>query len=264
MQLDTKPEDKPTVIFHKVYPAAISPMRADKSALGTLPTMAYRHCEPVRIASAFGWYIFPPEDIFLKWNGSDTFHLIGDEWLPLMPSQLPGLEAYWDQHAPNNMKGMAPPYISPLPVKGFVQIWSGLLCATLPGWSVLIRPPANMRGSHMYNCFEGLIEADEFQPFPLFINIQLLTTDALIRIPKEIPLFQVQPLMRATYGKDAHQSIEREGLALAADGLPAMSAHDWAGYRKTVRIEDTETAVFESGHYTAATRKRTKHEHGSE
>lgn len=264
MQLDTRPDDPPTVIFHKVYPAAISPMRADKAALGTLPTMAYRHCEPVRTASAFGWYVFPPEDIYLKWNGSDTFQLVGDEWLPLMSSQLPGLEAYWDEHAPDDMKGLASPYISPLPVKGFVQIWSGLLCTTRAGWSVLIRPPANMRSSNMFSCFEGLIEADEFQPFPLFINIQLLTTDALIRIPREAPLFQVQPLMRATYGNDAHKYAEREGLALAADGLPAMSAHDWAGYRKTIRKEDTSAAVFEHGQYTSATRKRTKHEFDSE
>lgn len=260
MQPETGTDEKPTLTFHKVYPAAISPMRADKAALGTLPTMAHRHCEPVRTASAFGWYIFPPEDIILKWNGSDTFQLVGDEWVPLMSSQLPGLEAYWDEHAPQDMKGLAPPYISPLPVKGFVQIWSGLLCATQPGWSVLIRPPANIRGSHMFSCFEGLIEADGFQPFPLFINIQLLTTDALIRIPKDFPLFQVQPLMRATYGSDAHRYTEREGLALAADGLPAMSAHDWQGYRKTIRLEDTSTLQFEAGQYTSATRKRAKHE----
>jgi hypothetical protein len=264
MQPDHPNEDKPTVTFHKVYPAAISPMRADKAALGTLPTMAYRHCEPVRMASAFGWYIFPPEDIYLKYNGSDTFQLVEDEWLPLLPSQLPGLEAYWDEHAPPDMKGLAPPYISPLPVKGFVQIWSGLLCATRPGWSMLIRPPVNMRGSHMFSCFEGLIEADQFQPFPLFINIQLLATDALIRIQKEVPLFQVQPLMRGTYGTTAHQFSEREGLALADDGLPAMSAHDWAGYRKTIRLEDTSAAVFEMGQYTGATRKRTKHDSESE
>ncbi len=116
----------------------------------------------------------------------------------------------------------------------------------------------------MFSCFEGLIEADEFQPFPLFVNIQLLTTDALIRIPKETPLFQVQPLMRATYGNEAHTHAEREGLALAADGLPAMRAHDWAGYRKTIRLEDTSTAHFEKGQYTGATRKRTKHEFDSE
>lgn len=264
MQHGATGEDKPTVIFHKVYPAAISPMRADKAALGTMPTVAYRHCEPMRAASAFGWYIFPPEDIFLKYNGSDTFLLVGDEWLPLLPSQLPGIEDYWDEHAPTELRGLAPPYISPLPIKGFVQIWSGLLCATLPGWSVLVRPLVNMRGSHMFSCFEGLIESDQFQPFPLFINIQLLATDSLIRIAKDTPLFQVQPLLRGTYGSTAHQFSVRDGLEMAADGLPAMSANDWLGYRKTIRIEDTNESVFEVGHYTAATRKRTKHEPESE
>jgi hypothetical protein len=259
MQPEKDETDQSTVIFHKVYSAAISPMRADKAALGVLPTMAYRHCEPVRMASAFGWYIFPPEDIYLKWNGSDTFHLIDGEWLPLLPAHLPELEAYWDEHAPGDMKGLAPPYISPLPVKGFVQIWSGLLCATRPGWGVLVRPPVNMGGSHLYQCFEGLIEADRFQPFPLFINIELLATDVVIRLQKSVPLFQLQPLMRSTYGEVAHKYSEREGLGIGDDGLPAMTAHDWAGYRKTIRVSDPVEG-YESGQYTAATRKRSKHE----
>ena len=52
-----------TVKFHRVYPAAVPIMRADKAALGLMPTMAYRHCEPMRTASSFGWYAFPAEEV---------------------------------------------------------------------------------------------------------------------------------------------------------------------------------------------------------
>ena len=254
-------EDGPTVTFHSVYPAAIPPMRADKAALGTMPTMAFRHCEPMRTASSFGWYIFPPEDISLKWNGADVSYLdLGtDEWRPLSQAYLPGFSDYWDEHAPEDIKGLAPPYLSVLPMRGFVQIWSGLLCATRPDWSVLIRPLANIRASHQFSCFEGLLESDRFQPFPLFINIQLLATDVPINILKVTPLFQVQPLMRGTYGESAHRFAERDGLGLMANGEPAMTAEDWVGYRKTIRVEVPNEAP-ESGQYTAATRKRTKHE----
>ncbi|MEO7887965.1 MAG: hypothetical protein ABIR76_14640, partial [Polaromonas sp.] len=155
--------------------------------------------------------------------------------------------------------GLAPPYLSMLPVRGFVQIWSGLLCSTRPDWSVLIRPLANVRGSHQFSSFEGLLESDRFQPFPLFMNIQLLATDVPINIPKTSPLFQVQPLMRSTYGDRAHNFSEREGLGLMENGEPAMTAGDWMGYRKTIRVEIPNEAP-ESGRYTAATRKRTKHE----
>src|SRR5215204_786866 len=125
MQLDTSSDDGPTVTFHKVYPAAISPMRADKAALGTMPTMAFRHCEPMRTASSFGWYIFPPEDISLKWNGADVLHLEEGEWRPLSQAYLPGFNEYWDERVPDDIKGLTPPYLSVLPIRGFVQIWSG-------------------------------------------------------------------------------------------------------------------------------------------
>lgn len=259
MQPDHRLDDEPTVTFHKVYPAAIPPMRADKAALGTMPTMAFRHCEPMRTASSFGWYIFPPIDISLRWNGADILYLEEGEWKPLSQAYLPGFAEYWDEHAPEDIKGLAPPYLSVLPMKGFVQIWSGLLCATRPDWSVLIRPLANIRASHQFACFEGLLESDRFQPFPLFINIQLLATDVPINILKVFPLFQVQPLIRGTYGDQAHQFAEREGLGMMENGEPAMTPEHWTGYRKTIRLEVPD-APPETGQYAAATRKRTKHE----
>lgn len=271
MQPDNEPDDQPTVIFHKVYPAAISPMRADKAALGTLPTMAYRHCEPVRTASAFGWYIFPPEDIYFKWNGSDILFLdnyqesdeMNGQWKPLEQIQLPNFSDYWDTHAPSHMQGMAPPFMTPFAVSGFLQIWSGLLCSTQPGWSLLVRPVVNIRSSHNFNCFEGLVESDQYKPFPLFINMQLLATDVVIKISKTTPLFQIQPLKRETYGDKAHRHEIREGLELAHDGKPSMSDANWAGFRKTIRV-DAPGESIEKAEYTNATRKRTKHESDSE
>lgn len=248
-----------TVTFHRVYPDAIPPMRADKAAQGTMPVMAYRHCEPMRMASSFGWYIFPPEDIRLRWNGADVFHEVDGEWTVLTQARLPGFDAYWDACAPEDLQGLAPPFLTHLPMKGFVQIWSGLLCGASEGWSVLVRPLVNLRTSRLYNCFEGLVEADRFRPFPLFINLQLVATDVVIEIPRHTPLFQVQPLMRTTYGEMAHRSADREGLEDLHDGQPALSAEDWAGYRRTIRVVARDEAP-EGGVYTVATRKRTRHE----
>lgn len=253
------PESEPTVIFHRVYPAAIPPMRADKAALGIIPSMAFRHCEPVRTASSYGWYIFPPEDIYLKWNGSDVFHLQDGEWHPLSHAYLPGFEEYWNKHAPEELHGLAPRFLSRLQLPGLVQIWSGLLCGAREDWSILVRPVVNMRGSYLYSCYEGLVEADRFKPFPLFMNIQLVATDVVIEIPKMVPFFQVQPLLRETYGNGAHKYSDIEGLEPAEDGRPRMSELDWAGYRNTIRVESSD-APPESGRYTAATRKRTKHD----
>lgn len=250
--------DEATITFHRLYSAAIPPMRADQSALGTVPTMGYRHCEPLRTASSFGWYIFPPEDIYLKWNGADVLTLNDGEWLPLGNSHLPGFPEQWDEHAPSDLKGASPTFLNRLPMRGLVQVWSGLLCATAPDWSILVRPLANVPTSHLFRCFEGVVETDRFRPFPLFMNIQLLATDVVIEIPKAMPLFQVQPLMRDTYGQQAHLSSLRDGFSSQADGTPGMTQDDWAGYRRTTRIDSLEEPT--SGHYAVDTRRRRKHE----
>ena len=252
-------DDGPTVTFHQVYPDALPPMRADKAALGTMPVMAYRHCEPLRMASAFGWYVFPPLDICLRWNGADVFHEVDGQWEVLSQARLPGFDDYWNAHAPEELHDLAPPFLTHLPMKGMVQIWSGLLCSSRDGFSVLVRPLANVRASHLYTCFEGLVESDRFGPFPLFINIQLTATDVVIDLPRHAPLFQVQPLSRQTYGEDAHRSADYEGLAGLDADHPAMDAEDWAGYRKTVRVVAAD-APPEGGSYTVATRRRGRHE----
>ncbi|HEU4412548.1 MAG TPA: hypothetical protein VFS43_45315 [Polyangiaceae bacterium] len=243
----------PTVTFRRVYPGAFPPMRADKSALGGMPTVAFRHCEPMRIASGMGWYVFPPEDIHLRWNGSDIFYLLDGEWQPVSRESLPGFDEHWDERAPEDLKGLAPPWLTRFRVfPGALQIWSGLLCSTKPGWSLLIRPLVNIRGSHLYSCYEGLVEADSFKPFPLFTNIQLIATDVTIELPKTMPLFQVQAVPRASYSDIAHRSLDIDGLEEAS-----MSAQDWEDFRGTIHVDDDQ-GLAEEGKYTIATRKRAK------
>ena len=49
-----------TVTFYRAIPQSVEPMRADRSALGVIPTAAFQYCEALTSASAFGWYVFPP------------------------------------------------------------------------------------------------------------------------------------------------------------------------------------------------------------
>jgi hypothetical protein len=50
-----------------------------------------------------------------------------------------------------------------------VQIWSGLIARTAPGWSLLIRPPANLPRLPGLDAYEGLVETDRWFG-PLFTN----------------------------------------------------------------------------------------------
>jgi hypothetical protein len=246
-----------TIKFHRVYPAAIPPMRADKSALGLMPTMAFRHCEPMRAASSFGWYAFAAEEVHLRWNGADVLVKVDEGWQPLSRMELPGFVDYWNGRAPESVRDLAPPFLTRLPIPGLVQIWTGLLCSTALGWSVLVRSPSNMRGSFLYATHEGIVETDRFKPCPLFMNVQLLATDVDIVIPKTVPLLQVQPLLRKTYDAVAHSWHVTDGLDAQLDGRPALSPEEWRAYRQTIRV-DVEDEAPEAGHYAADARKRAK------
>jgi uncharacterized protein DUF6065 len=246
-----RPIDSSIVRFHRIDPGAIPPMRADTSALGGIPAVAFQYCEALRTASSFGWYIFPPRDIRLRWDGSEVFHEVDGAWRRLSSEVDPEFQAYWLEHCPGDMRDCALPYISPLFVPGIVQIWSGLTVSTAPGWSVHIRPLANIPLTRAYACYEGIVETDWFNPCPLFINIRMLSTDGVIEIPRTTPLFQVQPVHRDAYGAALATATEGDGLEIPHDD-PL-----WQGIRNTIRSIAPERPP-DVGRYAAQVRKRAK------
>jgi hypothetical protein len=255
----TREQSSPIVTFHRVFTGAIPPMRADKSALGSLPTAAYQYCEAIRTASGFGWYIFPPLDMCLKWNGAEVFHKDEEgEWRVLSSAFLGDeFNEYWDTYAPADLKGWRLPYLSSVFLPGVVQVWSGLLVSTAKDWSVLVRPLANTGISTSFQYYEGIVESDEFCPCPLFVNIRLIATDRELLLSRESPLFQVQPVHRSSYQEGSMKYREYEGIQPRRDGISGMSPADWAGLRTTTRsLKMEKERMF--GTYGSGVRKRAK------
>lgn len=245
-----------TATFTRVFPGAIPPMRADKSALGYMPTSAFQYCEAMRVASSHGWYLFPPIDIRLRFNGADVFHETVSGWEVLSFAYPEGFVEFWNEHCPPGFEDLVPPHLRALPARGVVQVWSGWLIGTASGWSSLIRPIANVTSSHLFHCYEGVIETDEFQPTPLFVNLQITATDVPIILRRDTPLFQVQPVRRESFSDLAHACRWAEALA-PVDGSTMMSDADWANYRKTIRT-DQSSETHRLGDYGASVRKRAK------
>lgn len=252
----TKPS--PILTFHRLIETARPPMRADRSAIGTLPTRAFRYCEAVCTASAFGWYVFPPIGITLTWDGSQIFWTYDgaehDGWIPLNGSaQFPYFAQRFDEVAPPSCRGFSPPFISALKEPGVVQFWSGLIARTAPGWGLLVRAPANMPRGH-WEVYEGIIETDRWFG-PLLSNIRLTKTDVQIRFEPDWPIFQVVPLPRSLYGNETLQSVELK-LRLAD-----LREADWAAYEETV-VKPCSDPQREQGAYAQRTRRRRKGEVG--
>ncbi|MEO0542662.1 MAG: DUF6065 family protein [Pseudomonadota bacterium] len=239
-----------TVSVWKAYPGAPNIRRAEKSGAGTLPAGAFQYCEAMRTASSFGWYVYAPKDISLVFDGREVFYYEDGQWFPLKSISFEDeFREQWRSQAPDDLKDYDPPFMSELFVPGAIQIWSGYFVSTSPDWSLLVRQPANYDIRSSFSTFEGLVETDRFRPWPLFINIRLLTTDREIFISKERPLFQMQPIPRQAYQSSAFEMDLNQQLVAEDQSI------SWDGVRHTVRkIENKETR--RPGSYAVDARKR--------
>lgn len=246
----TPPFARPLVSFLRLIDSARPPQRADRSALGTLPTRATRYCDAVTAASAFGYYLFAPMDFSLLWDGQEIYWTYAgtDRWLPLQAAQFPNFASRWDDVAPGHLKGCSPPFLSVLPESGTVQLWTGLIARTAPDWSLLTRAPVNLQAGGGFVPFEGVIETDRWCG-PLFANLRLTRTGTPIHIRADVPLIQAQPMPR-----DLYTDVVLDRMAQVSR-MEDFTPDDWESYRQTIVVpNDDPDRPF--GRYATEGRKR--------
>jgi hypothetical protein len=246
------PQPNPTVTFYGAVPNVRAPMRADPSVLGTLPTRGFQYCEALRAASSFGWYVFPPIDFTLQWDGSQALWTYrgAKGWYPLTSAQFPGFSGEFDRRAPRHLRGFSPPFLTALPGSGIVQVWTGLFIESAENWSVLVRPPANLPRNLAFDLYEGIVESDRWFG-PLFTNLRLIKTDVPIEFSTETPLLQVQPLQRSTY---ADEVSNRFGVVERLSDFPPRA---WSRYEESI-VKPNLDPARSIGSYATAARRRKK------
>ena len=241
----------PAVTFYTAIPGCRAPMRADPSVLGTLPARGFQYCEALRVASSFGWYVFPPIDFTLQWDGSQVIWTYrgAKAWYPLTSAQFPGYQAAFNRIAPSRLRGFSPPFLTAVTEPGIVQVWTGLMIESAENWSVLVRPPANLPRKLAYEVYEGIIETDRWFG-PLFTAIRLVKTDVPIPFSTEIPLVQVQPLHRDAYAEEVSNNF---GLVA---GPNEFSAEAWSRYEQTIVKPNLDPARPVAAYATSVRRRR--------
>lgn len=254
------PEPAPLVTFHRLVPEARLPTRADRAAGGSLPTRAFRYCEAIVSASAFGYYLFSPITFSVVWDGTGmrwTWNGAGAgggtgpggaDWQPLESAQFPHFSGRFDRVAPPDLRGFAPPFVSALQEPGLLQVWSGYIARTRPDWSLLLRPPANLPRKPGYEVFEGIVESDRWFG-PLFGAVRITRTDAPVTFSADYPLFQVQPLPRSVYAAGTLDDFT------ILPELTQLTPQDWGDYRETVKRPNVQVQR-PRGQYAAGVRRR--------
>jgi hypothetical protein len=225
-------------------------MRADRSAAGSLPTRAFRYCEPATTASGFGYYIFPPISFSVRWDGHDmlwTWQGVND-WYPLKFAQFPNFRELFDAAAPEEIREYSPPFLGTLQENGLLQMWTGLVVRTAPGISLMVRSPVNVPHGGGFEFFEGIVETDRWFG-PLITNLRITKTDVPVDFNADSPILQVLPIPRTAYDEQSLNNYE-----LVPD-LSGLRPEDWDDYYDTVVRPHVQTHR-PRGEYASAARKR--------
>lgn len=250
MQQDENPE--PIVRLWKAYRDAPPIHRADKSAAGTMPAGAFQYCESMRVASSYGWYVYPPKDVSLYFDGREVYFFEDGQWFPIKSTPFEdSFQQRWNAAAPEELQDHNPPFLTELFVPGSMQIWSGYFMRTAPGWSMLVRSPVNYDARSSIAFHEGIIETSTFNPCPVFGNFKILKTDTEIFLSRDKPLFQIQPIPRQAY-------LEGDRDVVVSDALEGEdAAFDWSALSQIMRKVATRDQR-RPGRYAATQRKAAK------
>lgn len=242
--------DEPLVTFYRILPGGPKPRRAMTDAAGTLPVSGYRFCEPVRLASAFGYYVFLPMSFQLEWDGGQgglwSFDS-GATWYPLSEAAYPDSMKAWDSVAPDFCKGWCPPFLTFSETPAMIQVWTGWMARTAPGWSLLVRGAANLPRGAGYDIMEGIVETDRWFG-PLFMNLRLTRSEAPILFDHMRPILQVQPIHRSAYDD---RLLDRVVVENEAGRLPPDL---WQAYERS--LVDPVVHHPKRGHYAVLARRR--------
>jgi hypothetical protein len=234
----------PQCRFYQFHKKGRAPQKADRFSAGTLPMRAARYCDAITTASGFGWWLFPPAETFLMWDGHSIVWSTDCEGWQIVNDvvHFPGFPEDFDTIAPDGLRGKAPPFLTALPEPGLIQVSFGLFARTAPGWSMLIRRPANFPLSSSIDHYEGVLNTSTWFG-PLFINLRLTKTDFPIRLRPDMPLGQAQPIPRAL--------LVPSILEFKTD-LPSLN--EWEDYRTTI-VEPNNHPDRAFGSYAAEQRR---------
>ena len=172
-------------------------------------------------------------------------------WLPLSGTdsravQFPNYAEEFDATAPEALQGCSPPFLTALLEPGGVQMWTGLLVQTRPGWSVSVRAPVNLPTTPGLATWEGIIETDLWFG-PLFTIFRLTRTDMPVHIRAGIPILQVQPVPQLAYREETLG-------AFAVSDATDMASADWDRLAQVLLPNPHPT--IRQGEYAVMVRKR--------
>lgn len=254
----------PEVEFFLIDPDAPAPAPASSSVRGSLPSRAVQFCPPIMTASSFGWYVFPPLDFALRWDGRHTeWALIEDN----EPSTWYSLAGGHDVARPDGARvlekvpaarrgdlafifgesGEEVGFLNADPrAQNTIEVHAGLIMRTSPGWVTLTRSVPNWPHSPDYQLLEGVIETEWYRSL-IPTMVRLTTPGRVVRFYRSEPMMVVQVVPKAA--ATASASWREEPVA----GLDAFPEEVW---KEFVGTRSRRQAAPKPGGYLREVKRR--------
>lgn len=171
-----------------------------------------RWCGPYTNANSSGFWLYPPVDMEFSFDGdSFTIHEMeeyGGEDYEIVKSLVRPEDGSQVEKWCFPGSGRTKTTVG-IVEKNVLQVWTGLIFETPPGWCLHIRNPINFpRGD--IEIMEAVLETDWMQ-YDIWVNLVCVASDRRVALRKDRPLAQLVPARREVF--KAEWPIDRRRIS---------------------------------------------------
>lgn len=210
-----------TLKVWRLHPDGCRIEPAERTVNGTAPREAVRFCGPFTHANKAGFWVFPPVDVDIVWRGGRDFEWdlltpysdADDHLIRLLVDDVAGIESWLPQ-------GGRTKFSWGLVDEGVVQIWTGCIFQTPPGWALHLRSPINVP-PRPYHVMEAMLETDWLH-YDIWLNVAFDQPNETVSLRRDAwpPIAQLVPVPRETYA--APWSLESEMVSRNSSDAEAI------------------------------------------
>jgi hypothetical protein len=224
----------------RLHPSGVRIEPAERTLKGTANADALKWCGPYAHANKAGFWVYPPLDIDITWRGGAEFeHTI---LTPYADAEVPVVRALKRPDDPMEMRVYTGSFTGRLKVDfgrvepNIVQVWTGCIFQTPPGWALHARSPINLGLDRPFRIQEGILETD-WMRYDIWLNLAFTQTGRTVslRRDQEMPMAQLLPVRREGYEQRwtlSDRVLDRD------DDEGNLAFLDWTdyNYKKYVRM----------------------------
>lgn len=184
----------------EVHPQASRIEPAEKTCKNTANQGAVQWCGPYVNANQSGFWVYSPInlDFVLKDDGFEIINCekYDDEDFKIVSSLIRPEDNSDFQKWTFPGTGRTKTTFG-LVEKNVIQIWTGLIFETPPGWCLHIRSPINFHNDQ-FSIVEAVLETDWMQ-YDIWMNLSVNKRNEVVSIRKEMPIAQLVPTRRESF-----------------------------------------------------------------